>query len=214
MASRNKKDRSERSRRRFARIWSWIDDGVDEVISPAKDAVFVELPDRFVEIGPGRGANFQRYRPGTVVVAFEPNEFMHSALREAAGTQGIELDLRSGGVEAMDLPDASEELVISTLTLCSVDDRDAALEEIRRVLKPGGRFRFVEHIAAEPGSWTARFQRFLQRPWSAIADRCDLQADTREAIDRAGFSQVETEIRELGPILDPSRRTLFGVAVR
>lgn len=207
-------DRSARSRRRFARVWSWIDDGVDEVVAPAKDAAFVELPDRLVEIGPGRGSNFHRYRPGTVVVAFEPNEFMHRDLRAAAAAHGIELDLRTRGVEAMDLPDASEELVISTLTLCSVDDRDAALKEIRRVLKPGGRFRFVEHIAAEPGSWTARFQRLLRRPWAAIADRCDLQADTREAVDRAGFSEVEIEIRELGSIVDPSRRTFYGVAVR
>ena len=60
----------------------------------------------------------------------------------------------------------------------------------------------------------ARIQRWLRRPWAVIADRCDLTAHTDEAIDRAGFAEVQREIRDFGPKLDPSRRTLFGHAVR
>lgn len=198
--------------RRFARLWSWVDDGVDQAVAPAKDAVLADLPDRVVEIGPGRGSNFDRYKPGTTVVAFEPNQFMHDDLEAAARRHSIVLDLRSGGAESMDLPDSSEDMVISTLVLCSVDDRSATLDEIRRVLKPGGRFVFIEHIAARPGTWTNRLQRLLRRPWSAIADGCDLTADTHQILEAARFSQVELEIEDLGSNLDPSRRTAYGVA--
>lgn len=212
MTARTRSHPGDGSRRRFARLWSWVDDGVDLAVAPAKDVVLTDLPDRVVEIGPGRGSNFDRYRSGTTVVAFEPNKFMHDDLVAAANQHDLVLEVRSSGAESMDLPDSSEDMVISTLVLCSVDDRRATLDEIRRVLKPGGRFVFVEHIAARPGTWTARLQRLLRRPWSAIADGCDLTADTHEVLKAAGFNEVEVKIEDLGSKLDPSRRTAYGVA--
>lgn len=191
-----------------------MEEGVDELFSRHKDEIYVDLPDRIVEIGPGLGSNLKRYRPGTVVVAFEPNREMHQGLRARAAAHGIDLDLRARGAESMDLPDASEQMVVSTLTLCSVENRDTVLAEVRRVLAPGGRFLFLEHIAAEPGTSLARLQRVLRLPWAAVGDRCDLTADTHDAIDRAGFSSVTAEFTEKGSVLDPSRRVIHGVAVR
>lgn len=203
-----------RSQRWFARLWSWIDDTVDETVGPIKDAVYSDLPTRIVEIGPGRGSNFKRYAPGTTVIAFEPNHFMHDDLRAAAAEHGIELDLRTGGVEDMDLADHSEEAVVSTFTLCSVENADIAIAEIRRILKPGGRFLFVEHITGEEGTAMVRAQTMLRRPWALLFDRCDLMATTHQAIERSGFTEVRSEIRRVGPKADPSRRTVFGFAIR
>jgi SAM-dependent methyltransferase len=203
-----------RSQKWFARLWTWLDDAVDDALADAKDAVYIDLPDRIVEIGPGRGSNFKRYRPGTTVIAYEPNLSMHDDLRNTAAEHDIDLDLRSAGVEEMGLGDASQDVVVSSLTLCSVADAPAALAEIRRVLRPGGRFLFVEHIVAESGSTAAKAQAVLRRPWAAIADRCDLMATTHEAIDHAGFDTVDRAIDDFGSRMDPSRRTVYGVAVR
>lgn len=202
------------SQRWFARLWSWIEADVDVASGPAKDSAFVDLPEQVVEIGPGLGSNLKRYRPGTTVIAFEPNQFMHDGLRAAAAEHGIDLDLRANGIEAADLEEGSQDAVVSSFTLCSVDDVTVALTEIRRILKPGGRFLFVEHISAERGTGLARIQTMLRRPWAFIADSCDLTATTHMAIAEAGFSSVQSDIRDLGPRLDPSRRTVYGAAVR
>ncbi len=202
------------SRRWFARLWSWLDGTVDTESAPAKDSVFVDLPARVVEIGPGLGSNLKRYRPGTTVIAFEPNRFMHSGLLAAASEHGIDLDLRATGIEEADLDDESEDAVVSSFALCSVGDAATALVQVRRVLKPGGRFLFVEHIGADPGTPLARVQSVLRRPWAVLADRCDLTANTHIAIEQAGFSNVQSHIRDLGPRFDPSRRTVYGTAIR
>lgn len=202
------------SHRWFARLWSSLEAGVDVESGPAKDSVFVDLPTQVVEIGPGLGSNLKRYRPGTTVIAFEPNRFMHDGLRSAASENGIELDLRATGIEEADLDEASQHAVVSSFTLCSVEDVAHALAGIRRILKPGGRFLFVEHIAADEGTTLARIQSVLRRPWALLADRCNLTAMTHVAIEQAGFSNVQSTIRELGPKLDPSRRTVYGIAIR
>lgn len=198
----------------FAWLWKRLDAGVDDAVEPAKDLVFRDMPDQIVEIGPGIGSSFRRYRPASKVIAFEPNPFMHDELRAAAESAGIELDLRGTGAEVMGLPDESQEVVVSSLTLCSVGDRASVLAEIQRVLKPGGRFIFVEHIAAQEGSITAAAQRILRRPWSALAGRCDVMPSTHVDIDNAGFSEVHGHVTDLGPAFDPSRRTFYGHAVK
>lgn len=212
--SRPTMNESTRSQRWFAWLWRHLDSGVDQAVEPAKARVFQNLPDRVVEIGPGIGSTFKRYRPGTKVTAFEPNVFMHDELREAATKRGIELDLRGAGAENMNLPDESQDVVVSSLTLCSVSDPVAVVSEIQRILKPGGRFVFVEHIAAHDGSATAFAQKMLRRPWAALIGRCDLMPNTRRDIANAGFSEVHGDVADLGSKLDPSRRTFYGYAVK
>ena len=198
----------------FAGLWSKIDAGIDDAMRPAKDATLVDLPDTVVEIGVGLGSNFPRYPSGAGVIGFEPNRHMHDRLREAATEHGIDLDLRPGGAEQLDLETGSVDTVVSTLTLCSVDDPEAAIAEIRRVLAPGGRFLFIEHVAAPDGTVTAWAQRILNAPWGFVADHCRLTAATETLINDAEFASVEYETAGLGPRLDPSRRTIFGVARR
>src|ERR1700733_7724917 len=87
-----------------------------------KRRLFADLPPTVVEIGPGTGANLRHYRPGTRLIAIEPNRHMHSPLRKAAQRYGIELELREEGAAAVGLPDASVDAVVSTLVLCTVPD--------------------------------------------------------------------------------------------
>lgn len=207
-------ERKLRSQRRFDRLWVKLDGPVDQALSQAKDAVLNDLPDRIVEIGPGHGSNFSRYPKGTTVIAFEPNSYMHETLREAARDNGLQLDLRAGSADSLDLEDESVSAVVSSLVLCSVEDRAETLAEVKRVLAPGGRFFFIEHIGDRHGTWRRVFQVALRRPWRRVADHCDLLADTDRSLERAGFSRLSFQTEVLGSRLDPSALTAYGVAVK
>jgi SAM-dependent methyltransferase len=144
-----------------------------------------------VELGPGAGANMRYLPRGTRLIAIEPNPYMHAPLRRRAAILGIELDLRGLAGESLDLPDASADLVFCTLVLCSVDDPARVLGEVRRILKPGGEFVCLEHIAAPPDTWAAGLQRALRRPWRWLFEGCDLCRNTGASLKAAGFGNVE-----------------------
>ena len=206
--------RSDRRARRFARLWAAMEGNVDEMSRPAKHALFADLPRDIVEIGPGRGANFAYYPAGSAVVALEPNVYFHDQLRAAAEDRGIEVDVRPTGLSGSGLADGSCDVVISTFVLCSVDDRDADLAEVHRILRPGGSLLFVEHVAAPPGSGRALVQRLLRRPWKAIGDGCDPHPDTVAALDRSGLTVEDTTLEPLGSVLDPTNPTYWGRAAK
>jgi SAM-dependent methyltransferase len=124
----------------------------DEIVAAAGGAGEV------VEIGPGNGPLFGRLRAGTRLHAIEPNRHFHDRLRASADHAGIDLVLHEGGAEAIDLPDASVDAVLGTWVLCTVGDPQQVLTEIRRVLRPGGRFAFIEHIVGPEGSAVRRVQ--------------------------------------------------------
>ena len=146
-----------------------------------------------VEIGAGAGANAEYLVPGTFWQAVEPNAFLHDDLRRAADRAGLTLDLHTATAEALPFLDASADAVISTLVLCSVSDPDRALAEARRVLRPGGRFVFIEHVAAPPASLLRRVQRVLRAPWGALADGCRPDCETEALVRAAGFAEVTVE---------------------
>ncbi len=201
-------------KRLFAALWSRVHADVDATLGPAKEHVFRDIPAQILEIGPGVGSNFHRYPDGTRVIAYEPNPHMHKRLEHTAAEHGIVLDLRSAKAESLLEPDASQDVVIATLTLCSVDDPATVIAEVHRVLRPGGRFLFVEHIAAAEGTALRYLQGVLAPIWAVLSDRCRLAAHTNEEIERAGFAAVDYTIENLGAKLDPSRRIAYGVATR
>ncbi|MFO8174523.1 MAG: methyltransferase domain-containing protein, partial [Longimicrobiales bacterium] len=163
-----------------------------------------------VEIGSGTGPNLRYLPPEVMVVGVEPNPFMHSHfLRESREWKGRSHLVR-GSAEALPFPDESVETVLSTLVLCSVDGLDGALQEIHRILKPGGRFIFLEHVGATPGSWLRRAQRWVKPVWSAVGDGCEPDRDTDLNLLRAGFREVSLERFSLPlPLVSPH---IAGVA--
>jgi SAM-dependent methyltransferase len=206
--------RNDRRARRFARVWRFIDAAADEQIRSAKAALLTDLPRQIVEVGPGRGANFAYFAKGTRVIALEPNPYFHDHLRSAAAARGIDLDLRAADVRASGLDDASQDLVVSTLVLCSVGDLDASLSEIHRILRPGGRLLFIEHVAAAPGTLQARYQRIVRRPWQALGDGCDPCAATVAALERSALTITDAHLERRGSNLDPTNLIYWGAAQR
>lgn len=159
-------------------------------LRPRKRRVFAGLPREVVEIGPGVGANLRYLPAGGALVAIEPNRYMHSRLHAAARRHGVQLDLRGSTAEQTGLPDHSVDTVISSLVLCSVQDPVAVLTEIRRILRPGGTFRFVEHVVARSGTPTRAAQRILRRPWAWTFEGCSCERDLEHSVRAAGFESV------------------------
>ncbi|UQU66889.1 class I SAM-dependent methyltransferase [Couchioplanes caeruleus] len=177
-----------------------------------KQRVFAGLPSTVVELGSGVGANLRYLRPGSTLIAIEPNSAMHGRLRAAAERRGVRLDLRDRVAERTGLPDADADAVISSLVLCTVKDPAAVLAEVRRVLRPGGTFRFVEHVAARNGTPTRALQRALRRPWAWTFEGCSCERDLAGLLRGAGFAAVDLEpYRIHGPFI-PFNTQIAGVA--
>jgi ubiquinone/menaquinone biosynthesis C-methylase UbiE len=160
---------------------------------------------RTLEIGAGTGLNLAHY-PSTVtrLLLTEPSPAMAGPLRRrasrhvanpsAAGTpDGPSVEVLVAPAGALPVPDASVDTVVSTLVLCTVPDPDVALAEIRRVLRPGGRLLFCEHVLAE-SPLLSSCQRALARPWAAFAlgCRCD-----RALLDRISGTLELDRVRHL-----------------
>jgi ubiquinone/menaquinone biosynthesis C-methylase UbiE len=142
-----------------------------------------------LEIGGGTGANLVHYRDVDRVTIAEPDPFMRSRIGPKLQDSRVPVEVSSAGAEALPFPDGSFDTVVSTLVLCTVPDQEAVLEEIRRVLRPGGRLLFIEHVRAA-GSM-ARWQDRLEPLWRKLLGGCHPNRDTVAAIEGAGF-EMET----------------------
>ena len=182
-------------------------------LRPHKRRVFGELPAEVVELGSGVGANLRYLPPETTLVAIDPNPHMHRRLRTAAQRRNVRLDLRGRVAERTGLPDHSVDCVISSLVLCSVADPADVLAEVRRILRPGGTYRFVEHVVARPGTPTRAVQRALRRPWAWTFEGCSCERDLEHLIRGAGFAAVEIERYRLHTPFLPFNTHIAGTAV-
>lgn len=144
-----------------------------------------------LELGPGDGANLRYYRPDVRLVAVEPRAAARGRTSAAAGRLGLGARVLDGRAEELALPDGSVDAVVCSYVLCSVADQAAALGEVHRVLRPGGRFLFAEHVAAPAGTWVRRGQHVLARLAALSGARCRPDRETGPAITRAGFDVVD-----------------------
>jgi ubiquinone/menaquinone biosynthesis C-methylase UbiE len=142
-----------------------------------------------LEIGGGTGANLAHYRNVDRVIVVEPDPFMRKRLDQKLADARVPVEVSAAGAETLPFPDGSFDTVVSTLVLCTVPDQEVALDEVRRVLRPGGRLLFIEHVRAA-GS-TARWQDRVEPLWGRLLGGCHPNRDTVAAIEEAGF-EIET----------------------
>ena len=199
-----------------ARVHAWVlahlGHRYERMVTARKRLLFAGIGGSVLEIGPGTGPNLSYYPHGIHWLGVEPNPYMISHLKAAAARAGIDVDIRSGTAEHLPADDNSIDTVVSTLVLCSVNDPEHVLREVCRVLKPGGKFLFLEHVAAPPGTFLHRLQRFIRPLWKRIGDGCHPDRDTGSVISRAGFSEVNYESFRL-PI-GPVAPQIIGVAIK
>lgn len=155
-----------------------------------------------MEIGIGTGPNLRYYAGNKDVQVFgvDPNKKMEKYARDAAVAAGLPVEnfkFIQAVAEAIPLGDSSVDAIVGTLVLCSVEDVDRALEEVKRVLKPGGLYLFVEHVAAKDGTILKFLQSVLDPLQQTLADGCHLTRETGKDISAAGFSNVELSMVSL-----------------
>ena len=144
-----------------------------------------EVRGTVLEIGGGTGANLPHYRDAERVVVTEPDPFMRRRLRPRLDRCRVPAELWEAGAEALPFEDESFDAVVSTLVLCTVGDQREALAQIRRVLRPGGRLLFIEHVRGE--GFAARFQDGIEPLWMRLFGGCHPNRDTVRSVREAGF---------------------------
>ncbi|GFQ02557.1 methyltransferase-like protein 7a [Phtheirospermum japonicum] len=190
-------------------------------IAGYKSRLFASLKgkaDKILEIGVGTGPNLKYYAdyPGVNVIGVDPNRKMEKYAQVAAENAGLKpanFKFMQAVAEALPLKDASVDAVVGTLVLCSVEDVDKALKEIRRVLKPGGFYIFVEHVAAKDGTILRFVQRILDPLQQTVADGCHLTRNTANNIATTGFASVDVNqvVLSTASIINPH---IYGVAYK
>jgi ubiquinone/menaquinone biosynthesis C-methylase UbiE len=176
----------------------------NQLTDKRKRSLFSNLTGRVLEIGPGTGANLNYYPDNISLTALEPNPHMQSYLKEKAQALGRSIEVITGQAEAIPLKDESVNTVVSTLVLCSVTDLQRTLSEIKRVLKPGGTFLFIEHVAAPSDAALRTIQRWIKPLWKRMADGCHPDRETWKAIETAGFAEVKMDHFRLSlPVVSP-----------
>lgn len=162
-----------------------------------------------LELGAGTGLNREHYDPAKVtrIVLTEPDPHMARRLRERA--DGAEV--HEAPAERLPLDDASVDTVVCTLVLCTVDDPEATLREVVRVLRPGGRLLLWEHVRSDDAG-TARWQDRLERPWGWVAGGCHPNRDTLAAVERSPLRVVHSEPRRLPKAMGLVKPAVVAVA--
>jgi len=177
----------------FARIYERVSVKEDERGGSSYRAELLDgLSGRVIEVGAGNGRNFAHY-PASVsrVLAVEPEpRLRESAAREAA-TSPVPIEVVAGVADRLPAEDGAFDVGVASLVLCTVPDPDAALAELRRVIRPGGELRFYEHVVSRRRR-AALLERALDATlWPPLAGGCHLARDTVATIERAGF-RIET----------------------
>lgn len=175
----------------FPRLLDWSMSG--EITARYRRQVLADLRGDVLEIGCGTGLNFPYYPPSLDrLVASDPNPGMLAIARQRLENLPFAVETVAAGGETLPFANGEFDAVVSTWTLCSIPDSGAALAEIRRVLKPGGTFAFVEH-GLSPEIDVQTWQHRLTPLQKRIADGCHLNRDIAAGIAAAGLAIANLE---------------------
>lgn len=161
-------------------------------LAPYRERIVAQAEGRVLEIGVGSGLNLPLYtNRAKEILGLEPHPKLLKMASEKAGR--VPFNLIEGFAESIPLDDASVDTVVTTWTLCTIPDVTAALAEMRRVLKPGGRLLFVEHGLSSDAK-VRRWQNRLTPAWKRVAGGCHLNRPIATLVEAAGFhiSSLET----------------------
>jgi SAM-dependent methyltransferase len=185
----------------------------DRYLAPYKSQLFADVSGTVLEIGPGAGTNLRQFTANKICwIGVEPNPYMNRHLAEEARRLALRIDVVCGTAEELPIRAASVDYVISTLVLCSVVDPGRALSEVQRVLKPGGKLIFIEHVAASPGTLLRRLQSAVKPLWRRMGDGCHPDRDTCSAIEGSGL--IMARVTEFDAPLPIVRPHIAGYAIK
>ena len=200
----------EKGHRWFAALWDRQSASNDRTHGlKIRPRIMGEASGDVLEIGVGTGASFSYYPEDARVIAIEPDPYMiERAHKRLAADGNINIQLRQAVAEALPFGDASFDHVVASLVFCSVRDQATAFAEVRRVLRPGGTFRFWEHIRNDDSCFWGTFQDAITPIWRWCAAGCHPNRRTRQAIEDAGL-RIEWVEKVRGTLGTPE---IYGVA--
>ncbi|XP_068576619.1 thiol S-methyltransferase TMT1A-like [Cebidichthys violaceus] len=169
-----------------------------------------------LEIGCGTGTNFEFYPPGCKVICTDPNPHFQKYLKASMVDNdqlSYERFLVASGEDMGSVESESVDVVVCTLVLCSVNNIPQTLREVRRLLRPGGAFFFLEHVVADPSTWSYFFQHVLQPFWYYFGDGCEVIRETWKHLEAAGFSELKLRHIE-APLMFAIKPHIVGYAVK
>ncbi|HET7053253.1 MAG TPA: class I SAM-dependent methyltransferase [Solirubrobacterales bacterium] len=201
--------------RGFAALYDRAFEATEEAgLREMRRQVLSEARGRTIDIGAGTGANLELYREDvTDLVLTEPDPHMLKQLHVRVAESAADAEAIDAPAEKLPFPDASFDTAVFTLVLCTVPNPQAALDEAARVLKPGGKLLFVEHVRAEDAG-LARWQDRLEKPWRFIGDGCHCNRDTVATIEASPFTVEQVEQGKLPkapPLVRPLVRGRAGL---
>ena len=181
-------------------------------LTAMRSALVAQADGTVLEIGAGTGANLGHYPPAvTSLTVTEPDVFMLKRLERRAIAEAPSTMVLRAPAEDLPFEDETFDVVVSTLVLCGVDDQPRAVREIRRVLRPGGRFLFLEHVrAADP---TAAKKQDRMNWLNRVVVCCDCNRPTLDTIEEVGFRVTAVEHTELPKAPPFVRPAIVGSAI-
>ncbi|WP_344980554.1 class I SAM-dependent methyltransferase [Streptosporangium fragile] len=200
----------------FARFYACISQALERGgLAERREALLAGLSGKVIEVGAGNGLTFAHYPPTVArVLAVEPEPRLRRLAQENARRALVPVEVVGGLADRLPAEDASFDAAVVSLVLCSLPDQASALRELRRVLRPGGELRFLEHVRADsPGM--IRLQRLLDATvWPRLFGGCHTARDTVTAIGQAGFTIERLERFLLPEIRTPLSFLILGTARR
>ena len=203
------------------RLFSWCYAGTYDLFNgPAERAglreqrhdLLTQATGATIEIGAGTGLNLAHYPPAVTRLALiEPDPHMNRRLRRRAARPGRDAEIRSATADRLPFPDASFDTAVVTFTLCSVPDEQVALREITRVLAPGGRLLFLEHVRSADPHIAAK-QDKAPFPYPLIG--CHPNRDTLREIKASPLAVESVRVGELPKTPEIERAMIVGTARR
>ena len=194
------------SHRIFASYYERTSEGASEktYMEPLRKEIVGQAKGLVLEVGAGNGLNFAFYDPKRVerVEATEPDSAMLAYAHNRASSAPVTITLTQTPVEQLPFADAYFDCVVCTLVFCSVNDPLRGLQEIRRVLKPGGQLLMVEHVRSQ-GRVTAFAQDMLTPFTRLFLGNCHWNRNTERTVNEAGFQMVEHERRIVAGAMIP-----------
>ncbi|WNM60992.1 class I SAM-dependent methyltransferase [Candidatus Nitrospira neomarina] len=200
------------ARRVFPRLVHWSMGQAGFV--PFRQALVAKASGMVLEIGFGSGANFSYYSSQIhSLTAIDPNPGMIPLARSLQAEAVIPVHLALALAEALPFPSACFDTVVSTMTLCSVPQLSKALQELHRVVRPGGQLLFLEH-GQSPDRWVRRWQDGLTPAWKHLGDGCHLNRPMIQMIQAQGWTVSALENFYLPGVPKPFAYFSQGMAVK